>query len=58
MSEKKEGKEGKERKNEYIARDQREKLFEKMMVVAKPAGFEPPTPQPEKSKGKQESKKE
>jgi hypothetical protein len=61
LSEKKEKREVKSKTGEYIALDRaraRPDVWEKMMVVAKPAGAEPPTPQPKRKKEKQEKRQE
>lgn len=55
MSEEKEKKEGKEEKKEHFSLKE---AYYKLTFVAKPAGAEPPTPQPEKKKAKQEGKQE
>lgn len=54
MSEEKKEKEGKQDKKEKRLFEALEDHYEKLFIIAKPAGVEPPTPQPEKKKPKKE----
>ena len=55
LSEKKEKREVKSETEKHVALDRdRADVWEKLMVVAKPAGVEPPTPQPKPKKDKKE----
>lgn len=58
MPEKKADKEKTEEKTKGLHLAERESRLEKMIVEAKPAGIEPPTPRPKKDRSDQQEKDE